>query len=70
VTPIRESKELDWEGKHMTTVRKFVIKIDPDTHRRLKIEAARLQRPLTEYANEVLKRGMTQRKPKNEAQTS
>jgi predicted HicB family RNase H-like nuclease len=49
----------------MKTNRKFLVRIDPDTHRRLKIESARLMMSMTDFTNEVINRGL-QRKEKRE----
>jgi predicted HicB family RNase H-like nuclease len=45
--------------------KRFVLRIKPDTHRRLKIEAARMSVSLTDYTDEVLKRGMARGKPEH-----
>jgi hypothetical protein len=50
--------------------RRFVLRIDPAMHRKLKIEAFKMSMMLTDFADEVLRLGMaamrTEGKPKND----
>jgi predicted HicB family RNase H-like nuclease len=48
-----------------TKDRRYVLRIDPDTHRRLKIEAARLGIALSKYTDEIMRLGLS-RKGTNE----
>jgi predicted HicB family RNase H-like nuclease len=44
------------------TKQRFVLRIAPETHRRLKVEAARMMMSLTEYTDQVLRLGLARKR--------